>query len=306
MAFCSKCGASLPDGAQFCGVCGSPVGGAGPARPAQPAQPQYGGYQQPNNSWDSYGGGYGAPPQGKAAPSNKATLRILSIVFAVGFLIFSFGMSGNIFYNRQVDSAVKESYESYEKYLDEAKSEGWMSAEEVKKSKDEMQKQINLAKKTAWRTLAPTLKCDVVGVMRASVAEYSEYDVSDYTDSEKKELRDRIKENKESTEERIKDMTAKELKEEREYYAKQNEEGIENVGFRYVWLIVSAYNSIFMIIGGALALIALIAWIAMGGLSGPISETAIVPVVAACFALGVLLMIIFGLCISPIKTEDLR
>ena len=300
MAFCSKCGASLADGAQFCGVCGSPVGGAGPARPAQPAAPQYGGYQQPNNSWDSYGGGYGTPPQGKAAPSNKATLRILSIVFAVGFLIFSFGMSGNIYYNRQVDSAVSE---GYEEYLDQAKS--WMSTEEYKEAKKEMQKQINAAKKTAWRTLAPTLKCDVVGLMRARVAEYNEYDVSDYTDSQKEKLRESIKEDKEDVEKRIKDMTSEELKEEREYLAKQNEEGIENVGFRYVWLIVSAYNSIFMIIGGALALIALIAWIAMGGLSGPISETTILPVVAACFALGVLLMIIFGLCISPIKSKDL-
>ena len=187
MAFCSKCGASLADGAQFCGVCGSPVGGAGPARPAQPVTPQYGGYQQPNNSWDSYGGGYGAPPQRKAAPSNKATLRILSIVFAVGFLIFSFGMSGNIFYNRQVSSFVDEDYESEEKSIREAEKDKSMSSENIKKAKEELQKDKNRTKHYRWKYLAPALKCDVVGTLRATIPELSYYDEED-RDQAKKDI----------------------------------------------------------------------------------------------------------------------
>ena len=31
--FCSKCGAQLPEGAKFCGKCGTPQGGAQPAQP---------------------------------------------------------------------------------------------------------------------------------------------------------------------------------------------------------------------------------------------------------------------------------
>ena len=40
MAFCSKCGANLPDGARFCNVCGAPQNNA-------PAQPYQQPYQQP-------------------------------------------------------------------------------------------------------------------------------------------------------------------------------------------------------------------------------------------------------------------
>ena len=45
--FCTKCGANLTEGTQFCTVCGSPVGAAPPqssapyAAPAQPAPPQF-------------------------------------------------------------------------------------------------------------------------------------------------------------------------------------------------------------------------------------------------------------------------
>ncbi|HEV2494508.1 MAG TPA: zinc-ribbon domain-containing protein [Terriglobia bacterium] len=37
MAFCAKCGASLAQGAVFCGSCGTPVGAAAPAGPGVPA-----------------------------------------------------------------------------------------------------------------------------------------------------------------------------------------------------------------------------------------------------------------------------
>lgn len=48
MAFCSKCGANLPDGARFCNVCGAPQSGA-PTQSYQQPQPyqQAPPYQQP-------------------------------------------------------------------------------------------------------------------------------------------------------------------------------------------------------------------------------------------------------------------
>lgn len=39
MAFCTKCGAQVPDGSAFCTSCGSPVGAPIPQQPAQEAAP---------------------------------------------------------------------------------------------------------------------------------------------------------------------------------------------------------------------------------------------------------------------------
>ena len=41
MAFCTKCGAQVPDGSTFCTACGNPIASAAaPAQPAQPAAPE--------------------------------------------------------------------------------------------------------------------------------------------------------------------------------------------------------------------------------------------------------------------------
>ena len=50
MAFCTKCGAQLPDGAQFCTTCGAPQAAPAPAPAPQP-QPQY---QQPQYQQPQY------------------------------------------------------------------------------------------------------------------------------------------------------------------------------------------------------------------------------------------------------------
>lgn len=44
MAFCSKCGAQLPDGTQFCPSCGAQQGAAAPAQDAPQTEPAQGGF----------------------------------------------------------------------------------------------------------------------------------------------------------------------------------------------------------------------------------------------------------------------
>lgn len=80
MAFCTHCGAPLPDGAKFCTHCGTPVAAApspGPAQPSRPAytqpvQPRENSVQAPSASgeftavtWDEPGS---QPAQPAAAP----------------------------------------------------------------------------------------------------------------------------------------------------------------------------------------------------------------------------------------------
>ena len=124
MAICANCGATIPDDVQFCGECGAPVQPA--QQPAQP-QPAYG-YrqaaqmqaQQPPQGYAPQGYGYGAPVQPRVSfieklkgffaglkgeptkPLNYGLLMILSIVFVVMFLLFSLGLGGKIFYNRNI------------------------------------------------------------------------------------------------------------------------------------------------------------------------------------------------------------
>ena len=42
MAFCSKCGSAISEGAAFCGVCGSPASSTGAQTPPPPPPPQVG------------------------------------------------------------------------------------------------------------------------------------------------------------------------------------------------------------------------------------------------------------------------
>lgn len=60
--FCSKCGAQLPDGTQFCSNCGAPQAPAQPESQAQPQQPMYEALQQPNPAEPAQGY-YQAPAQ---------------------------------------------------------------------------------------------------------------------------------------------------------------------------------------------------------------------------------------------------
>lgn len=142
MAICSNCGAQVPDGAPFCGNCGAPQAAA-PAQPAQPAQPMYaGGYrQQAQQAYDA-AQGYGAPARPRVpfsskvkgicarmkgeptGPVNYGLLKILSLVFALMFILFSVGLGAQIYYNRnRADSSEYQlSAKGIQKYDDVARA----------------------------------------------------------------------------------------------------------------------------------------------------------------------------------------
>lgn len=84
MAFCTKCGSTLSQGAQFCVQCGTPVAAGPPAAapPQQPAAPQT--YAAPPQA-------YAAPPQPGVPPgSPKGSSTALKIVLAiVGFFVLA-------------------------------------------------------------------------------------------------------------------------------------------------------------------------------------------------------------------------
>ena len=125
MAICPNCGAQVPDGVQFCGECGAPLAAQ------QPVQQQY---QQPYQQQPTYGyrqaaqQAYGAQMQQKAPGAfgakmkgffNQLTsqpngqvdfnlLRILSLVFAIGFILFSLGLGSRIYYNRNIGEVTED------------------------------------------------------------------------------------------------------------------------------------------------------------------------------------------------------
>ena len=126
MAICPNCGAQVPDGAQFCGECGAPLAASipqqqqAPYQQQAPAQPMYGGgYRQAAHQ--SYGapqrapGAFGekvkgfwnkltSPPAGQV---DFSLLRIISLVLAVGFVLFSLGLCSRIYYNRNIGEMIE-------------------------------------------------------------------------------------------------------------------------------------------------------------------------------------------------------
>lgn len=289
MAFCARCGASLSEGSLLCTACG--------AKQEQAASQQ--------DEWDSFGDdvSYASKPR-KTIPQ-KGMLRVLSVFFAIGFLVFAFGLGLKIFYNRQVDYSVNELFEPQMEEIDKGVAQGRLTDEEAREQRKELEKIINPAKKSSGRVMAPSLRLDVIGTIRASIPEIGDYDLSDYTTEEKESLRDDIQKAKESVEDAIAKLTEKDIREYRRNLDKSRSEGVDKAGARYIWLILSAYNFIIMIVGGALALITLIAWLALGGLRGTLSQTTVLPLVITFVVLGIILMIFSGLVMAPIRAEEM-
>ncbi|MCR4780714.1 MAG: zinc ribbon domain-containing protein [Ruminiclostridium sp.] len=100
MAFCTKCGAQVPDGTAFCTTCGSPmaVAGAAPQQPQQPQQfqqPQQ--YQQPQQQYQQPQQQY-QQPQYQAVDSfdhtAEFTAKDISDNKVVAMLIYLSGIIG--------------------------------------------------------------------------------------------------------------------------------------------------------------------------------------------------------------------
>ena len=242
----------------------------------------------------------------KPASSNRTLLKVLSVVFALGFLAFALGLGGTIYLNRQTGDLIDESIRTQREYYQNAEKEGWMTADEAAKGIREIEKSSKQIRRTAARILAPRLRGDVIGSLRATVETLGDYDLSDYTAEEKETVRKNVEQQKERMEEQIRSMSAEELKDQREDLLEDNKENIEKVGIRYVWLIIGGYGTILMIIGGALALIALIAWFILGGLRGSLSETTVLPAVIACIVVGIIMIVVCGLCISTITSKEMN
>ena len=77
--FCPKCGASLPDGSQFCGKCGNKIEGA--AKPAPVQQPV-----ARHASGAKYSAGHAATSV-KAPAASLGSLNIRNIIAAIGAIL---------------------------------------------------------------------------------------------------------------------------------------------------------------------------------------------------------------------------
>ena len=238
MALCNQCGAYLEEGVKICKVCGSPAGSANPVQTASQRS-------------DSY-----AAMDGIRSASRRGGLRLFSVLFAIGFLIASFGIGLNLYFTRQVEDYV-------DKYAEEALTTENMSESELR---EYLQK-----------ALVPWLKGDAKNWMKA-VHFYSE--------------------NETENEERINALPAEDLRFFEEQISEARKERIEKHGIRYTLLIISTYSLIIICAGGGLAFIALCAWLALGGFSGPASQTMVRPVVILFIILGIL-MIVAGWQVIP-------
>jgi hypothetical protein len=76
--FCSKCGGQIPEGAQFCAVCGAPAAGEAPQQAYPQQQPYPPQYQQ----------GYYTPPPVEDVPNTG--LNVLSFFIPIaGIIIYA-------------------------------------------------------------------------------------------------------------------------------------------------------------------------------------------------------------------------
>ena len=229
MAKCTKCGAEVQDGATFCDKCGTPMTA-----------------QQADYGWDR-------SMAQQNGPENKGALRFLSLLFAIGLLIFAVGLGGHFFYDRQADSAIRESAEEYHKEL---------SDDELKEAKESFSKE-----------LAFVLKSDVKGLLKEEGA--TDEDIKNLSDDTLNYLRDNLKE--------------------------INKKGQEEFGFLWTLLKAGARSSLLMIIGGALAVLALIIWLARGGTSAPLSQTTMAPAVCILVILAAVAVVACLFLIAPGK-----
>ena len=71
MAFCSKCGAQVQDGAGFCPACGQAMAAAPPQQPQQPYQEPQQQYQQPQQQYQQPQQQYQQPQQQYQQPQQQ-------------------------------------------------------------------------------------------------------------------------------------------------------------------------------------------------------------------------------------------
>ena len=253
MAICPNCGSQIPDGVQFCGVCGAPQGAQAQRQPAQ--QPMQ---QQPMQQQPTYGyrqaaqQGYGAPQQKApgafgakmkglwqqvtSQPGGQVDfglLRILSLVFAVGIILFSLGLGSRIYYNRNIGEVVED-----------------MSTKETRQYKDLVYAKFRMDPKGVAKAM---------GVSNSDIKEMSKEDLQTAKDAIKDSL----------------------------------DQDYEEYGFRVtMFKFGCVYGSWFLWIGLIIALGAAAFWWLKGGRPYNFQQTVILPALIAAAAIFVILFIV--------------
>ena len=282
MAFCSNCGAEIPEGAGFCGNCGAPVAApkqetvqeeiaAAPEAEVQPElAPQVQAYRAPRAARNA------AP-----APKNKKALMIASIVFAVGFLFFFIGLGGRIYTGRVVSSFTKEYNEQYDKELEDSRTRYGVDSDQYA---SDSKRYENLKIKGSKRGLlidgiAAAAHGDAKGMYATFLKAYR-IGHPDYKDDATYQSLVRTP------------LTSKQVDSLKVSIREDTKDAHEKYGFNWTMLTLGSHYSFFMWFGGILAVGALCVWILMGGRTNNFMQTTCWPALAAAFVLALTFMIL--------------
>ena len=277
MAFCSNCGAELPDGAGFCGNCGAPVGAPQQAADQENGQEIQEAYvpQAPQ--------AYRAPRAPRAprntapAPKNQKSLKITSIIFAIAFLFFFIGLGGRIYTGRVVGKQVTALNDEIEKQAVQLESRGW-DADSIKQLRDSK------------------ISGDMKGAMIEALAAYARGDAKALYSADLKAYRASNPNYKDDEvyQTAVKTPPTKKTVENLKKTIRENTKGAhDKYGFCWTMLTLGAHYSFFMWFGGVVMALSLGAWILMGGRFNNILQTTVWPVLALAFVLALTFMILY-------------
>ncbi len=341
MAFCTKCGANLPDNARFCGVCGAQLGAPAQQAPVnqyqQPRQPAgYNQYQQPYQQprqpgYADYG--WNAPPRGANRVRNLGLLRFLSVLLALGIIVAAVGFGGWLYVGRTVDSLIdeslKKSKEPYQEIIDNKDSYPSYrveNAEKQLKQMDEVKEKFYEPFKGDIRNflsaviaedpqgLKNTAKGFVTSLLQNPDRLKSAFEMAvsassssvsfDFPSSTIKEF---YSENKsdinELMDDMLKDIDNSALREPME---KVGQIGSEEFGFRWFMLKIGAKGILITIIGGAVAVLSLLLWLLLGGPSAGAGRTGFAPMLIIALVLAAAIIASCLFLVSTVSVDELN
>ena len=318
MAFCTRCGANLPDNARFCGICGSPLNN----QPARSAAAGYNSQYAQSGQSRNYDSPY-AQPAGRAAPAydsdygmprsfsdgggrrpaeqekkpvrHLGILRILSLLFALGLIVCAAGFGARLYFDRTYDclhdELIAKAAESNSSGSG-AQAAGTISTidnEIIKKSKGEIREVLAAALcedagrlKNAVKALAVHLLKDMDGLSEIYNGQKDEINalLSDFLNAvDNKTLREPIS------------LYSKDIGKE--------------VGIRWLLLQIGARSMLLVIAGGGLAVLSLILWLVLGGPSAGAVRSFFLPALIVALVLAAAAIVLMLLVVKPVDYETL-